>query len=214
VSDARDVSKTWHPRLETLTGSQRDADRSEVLPPKEKPAALPQRFDNSDVYQLTDMMMNLILKEGWGVQVKDLSEPRDIWLPIRQLMQELSQVVDPPTARKYLETPHILVNQCGPLGSSSQHAGQSGSRDIAPRSGESKRKNNQDHGEDHDDNESFGGGDDEGADKAHPSSRKLRKFETSTKYSCPFRKRNPNKFNVRDHEPCAKTGFTNIPNVK
>lgn len=34
------------------------------------------------------------------------------------------------------------------------------------------------------------------------------------KFSCPYRKRNPQRFNIRDHRTCATTGFNNLNHVK
>lgn len=32
--------------------------------------------------------------------------------------------------------------------------------------------------------------------------------------SCPYRKRNPLRFNIRDHHSCASQGYNNMPNLK
>lgn len=46
------------------------------------------------------------------------------------------------------------------------------------------------------------------------SSMKTRLSDASRPYSCPFRKRNPIMFNVRDHEHCAKRPFFGIQELK
>lgn len=43
---------------------------------------------------------------------------------------------------------------------------------------------------------------------------RARRHDASRPYSCPFRKRNPVMFNVRDHEHCAKTPFLGIQELK
>lgn len=43
---------------------------------------------------------------------------------------------------------------------------------------------------------------------------RARLSDTSRPYSCPFRKRNPIMFNVRDHEHCAKRPFLGIQELK
>ncbi|KAK4224030.1 hypothetical protein QBC38DRAFT_486407 [Podospora fimiseda] len=38
--------------------------------------------------------------------------------------------------------------------------------------------------------------------------------DAGMRYSCPFRKRNPARFNIRDHESCAKSPFTSIMDLR
>ncbi|KAI1774636.1 hypothetical protein F4818DRAFT_418485 [Hypoxylon cercidicola] len=44
-----------------------------------------------------------------------------------------------------------------------------------------------------------------GRNKKHPS---------ECEFSCPYRKRNPNRFNIRDHEPCAIKSYSTMSDVK
>lgn len=57
-----------------------------------------------------------------------------------------------------------------------------------------------------------------GGDQTHSSLRvmtkKLKQTDTVTSYSCPFRKRNPVRFNVRDHSNCALKPHADISQVK
>lgn len=44
--------------------------------------------------------------------------------------------------------------------------------------------------------------------------RKMNNARTAKSLSCPFRKRNPSRFNIRDHIACANTSFTDLSQVK
>lgn len=50
-------------------------------------------------------------------------------------------------------------------------------------------------------------------DARHGASKKLR-TESVGRLSCPFRKRNPTRSNIRDHSPCALRDFPSIPHLK
>jgi hypothetical protein len=59
-----------------------------------------------------------------------------------------------------------------------------------------------------------GGSNDPAVTISSPPGGKRLKQDTSAGYSCPFRKRNPLKFNVRDHIHCATTCFSDISQLK
>jgi hypothetical protein len=46
------------------------------------------------------------------------------------------------------------------------------------------------------------------------SSRKRIKAEEDDEFPCPFRKRNPHRFNIRDYEYCARAPFKNMSELK
>ncbi|KAK4447235.1 hypothetical protein QBC34DRAFT_382485 [Podospora aff. communis PSN243] len=56
--------------------------------------------------------------------------------------------------------------------------------------------------------------DDGGGAQIGPSGQKHRKKSKTGSYACPFRKRNPLRFNVRDHEYCAKAPSKSMADLK
>ncbi|TLS26737.1 hypothetical protein PpBr36_04147 [Pyricularia pennisetigena] len=89
-----------------------------------------------------------------------------------------------------------------------------GSRGSRRSTGRSKRKSREgtdgDGGEDGTE-EGGGGG---GSKQREPGPAKRAKLESPVRMSCPFRKKNPLRFNVRDHRLCALTVFTDTAELR
>lgn len=175
----------------------------------------PNEGDEDSTYdELAAGITNLVLEsscvgnvEDGGVPIKlyvhnflqkVLNHPKTLCLPIRNLHTPKH------------ETP-------GDTGESGMRAGIQSSNGGG--SGTNKRKSEEIPGDTRDcSNEDQGSfGDEDQEDLQSHSSQKVKKQRTGKKggnFSCPFRKRNPIRFNVRDHESCALKPFTDFALLK
>ncbi|KAG8162815.1 hypothetical protein KVR01_007293 [Diaporthe batatas] len=104
----------------------------------------------------------------------------------------------------------------GPGNLSDWHTRADGQGENGGRRGGQKRPNEEPHGQSR--NGDDGGGNDP-CDSSEDQSRtkKAKKLKTGRKsglLSCPFRKRNPTRFNVRNHGGCALAGFPSLSLLK
>lgn len=100
--------------------------------------------------------------------------------------------------------PGVNVGNSRPVSMGSGHKGNGGNK---------KRKNGEDS------NSSHGASDqdspyDDGDDDAGHNPDRAKKHKTGEGWSCPFRKRNPVRFNVRDRNSCALVSYQSIPLLK
>lgn len=83
-----------------------------------------------------------------------------------------------------------------------------------------RRKNARDHGqrtnkhfEDPDDS-TFEDDEGDSEDGSQAAEKLVSMTESRHQFGCPYRKRNPTRFNIRDREPCALRGFTDLALLK
>lgn len=172
-----------------------------------------------DLNSLTDDMCDLILSRAFGLSMDDVSSPQDAWSSVRKCMGELSFITSEPLAGEYSpiatesEDQEIQDNETPQKDSSNQTF-------PALQPGNSSRKRSLYSGsrnEDDPDGDGFnskrnGGGRDNSWEGNIEKNAKRPKGEV--RLSCPFRKRNPLRFNVRDHLNCATQSFPSITLVK
>ncbi|KAI6257136.1 hypothetical protein MCOR27_002198 [Pyricularia oryzae] len=89
-----------------------------------------------------------------------------------------------------------------------------GSRGSRRSTGRSKRKSREGAGEDGGEDGTEEGGGGGGSKQREPGPAKRAKLESPVRMSCPFRKKNPLRFNVRDHRLCALTVFTDTAELR
>ena len=175
---------------------------------------LTKAIPSTDIYHLTERLSELIVTEVFGCNLVDLPNAADTWLPIRRMVQELSQVVGLGPRESQGNIREVAGWQCAPAGASSQGTSDRHHRGSAAGSKRGNRQagfeqSNRDPG---DDGENLDGGDEDGGE--HPNKRPYRKQSAEKIYSCPFRKRNPLRFNMREYDSCATLNRADLATVK
>lgn len=176
--------------------------------------------DEDSAYdELVEGITNLILESSCVGNVEDRGVP--VKLYVHNLLERILNHPRSPSESQVLCFPIRSLptqNNKGPVdaGEPGMHAhGQFGN---GGSSGTNKRKSDGAPG--HSRNSSYGDQDDFGDDLEelqNHSSQKAKKQKTGKRgsnFSCPFRKRNPLRFNVRDHGSCALNPFADFALLK
>lgn len=165
---------------------------------------------------LTSRIAASILREGYGVRAAKTTVPLKVQDAVQRCLQEVSTTVQkehPPWALPQYR-PRDSKSYGADSDSQSRTSEQLSENDVSV----SRARYGVSSGEDEDpftyDNSKeilyqkmygFGSG---------GRGMRARLHDASRPYSCPFRKRNPVMFNVRDHENCAKRPFFGIQELK
>jgi len=179
----------------------------------EKEPHVPPVNDN-DITQ-ADRIANEILDREFGLQLGSTAPPEDVVEAVRQCLDEISISLRSARGMGVLTaTPDVPISQAA--GSSSFPTGmsslESSFRDKSPGSG--RKRVVRDGEDEEDDMQEEGGGNGEGGDVTGYSDAGKRKKLKLEQYPCPFRKRNPHRFNCREWEYCAKAPFKNMTELK
>jgi hypothetical protein len=158
-----------------------------------------------------------MLKQVFGVELHDLVDTGaapEAYRSVSYCLDELSHIISASNVAPFSPA----VNEMGrgngdhapilPAGGGSDQNGQGGN------GGSSRRPNNKrgpSEGDDSQDQDEFNEGDGMGGNGPNG---KRAKTEEDQRLSCPFRKRNPVKFNVRDHQNCAVQSFPDVSQLK
>ena len=163
----------------------------------------------------TDEICNTVLSAAFGTNLDELSAPTEAWKTVRYCLAELSNIVE--------QDDHKISESCEPrqactssIGSAARDKNYGGNSSINPpgRDGPGKRKRGGTQGPDEGEGDGDEGTPGEGSAGAggllpEPSKQKCRQ-----EFSCPFRKRNPLRFNVRSNLNCATQSFPTISLLK
>ncbi|KAB5582225.1 hypothetical protein GE09DRAFT_948216, partial [Coniochaeta sp. 2T2.1] len=181
--------------MDTPPDNDDDFSQSEEPDPPNPPKGLDHR-------QVEDIC-ELILKQAFNVDLQDVDFPSDALESVTHCLEELSAV----------------VYSCQPLRDAAPlrevPAGNHHSENHSPTDRKSrgkKRANSRDNKAPGDDDHQDAQSGDE--DASPTSSKKIRIEPPDNRYSCPFRKRNPLKFNIRDYNTCATSSFSDFTNLK
>ncbi|OIW22921.1 hypothetical protein CONLIGDRAFT_687005 [Coniochaeta ligniaria NRRL 30616] len=155
----------------------------------------------------TEDICELILKQAFNVDLQDLTFATDALDSVAHCLEELSSVV---YNSRSLELPirevpsgdYNSVWSEGPSQSGQEGRGKKRANSYDSQSGKQPDE------EDQDDPQSGG----EGGSPAR--SKKIKVEPPDTRFPCPYRKRNPLKFNIRDYNTCATTYFSDFTNLK
>lgn len=160
--------------------------------------------------RLVDEISSWVLRNTFGKDVDDCASPLLIWDCTYRYIQELSTVIE--------EGKLGFVQTASGHGTPSSHGGGtpgSGNNDQqhSGHSGKGKRKAE---GGSEDGSGLGGGGDNQGdGDRdISPASQAYSNKGTFSNFSCPYRKRNPLRFNVRDYYVCATHSFADMSQLK
>ncbi|KAG6361688.1 hypothetical protein INS49_009916 [Diaporthe citri] len=173
-------------------------------------------FDADPSAALTSRIAASILREGYGVRAAKTTVPLKVQDAVERCLQEVSTTVQkehPPWA-----LPQYRPRDPRPYAGDSDSQSRTSEVASDPEVPANRTRYGVSSGEDEDpfayDNSKeslyqklygFGSG---------GRGMRARLHEASRPYSCPFRKRNPVMFNVRDHEHCAKRPFFGMQELK
>ena len=152
-----------------------------------------------------------ILRNLWGKEVDECAAPLLISDCTHRYLQELWTAAEEGQLRQAGTTPDQA--------SSSPYSGVKQELDsnqtIPPHNGSGKGKRKAGGGNDDDDG--YGDQDgrrDEGDNKYAGAQRQGSRLGSASNFSCPYRKRNPRRFNVRDYYVCATHSFADMSQLK
>lgn len=166
--------------------------------------------------KLVESIHNLILKSSCYPQDRDVPVERYVHNLLEKVLNHQKPV--PASQRLCLQLPIRTL----PAQSSEAHcdAGESdtGARDQRKSNGRKKRKSNEPpvntrNRSDQDEDDSCDSQEEEYSND-HQKGKKPKLEKNDENLSCPFRKRNPTRFNVRDHGNCALNPFSTLPLLK
>lgn len=171
---------------------------------------------SSDVDIIAEDMGDMILSQAFDISINDLERPQDAVECVRQCLAELQAIIS--EDQKFACEDTDLSDQ--------EHLDDNGegrktnSRHQAPSAGKatSKKRSLKPHNQEGDvPNEEESDSGREGSDRSGSratSNYGPKRTKYNKKISCPFRKRNPTRFNVRAHRACATTYYSTISLVK
>lgn len=144
-----------------------------------------------------------MLSMAFATSLDGLDAPQDAWRSVHSCLAELSTIVEHREFRTAQNgAPHQSV---GELCSSSAGTPGSGLRKRKRIGGQTSEGS----GSGNDEAEGDGGG-----GSANGSSPRKKRSKNVGGLSCPFRKRNPLRFNVRSHDNCSLQGYRDITLLK
>lgn len=150
----------------------------------------------------TDDICNIVLNAAFSTNLDELEAPTEAWQSVYWCVAELSHIV----GHRNHHAAHTAAPS-GPSGSSSSNMGGSSGQPPAKRKRRTvaaPRKGGSDNEDDMEDGQNAG-----------PSRRSQgKKSQSDSVFTCPFRKRNPLRFNVRSHLNCATQTFPDISLLK
>ena len=153
-----------------------------------------------------DAVLDYVLQLVYGV---DLDESSLDPTTSRQLVSKFAKAI----AVALADGAHTSTTQLGHTASTSSNSSRSTSAGFA-QGGQAqggKRKKTQGNGNEEDDDLSEGGGEGQQFKRPRPNPAPT---EENLRLSCPFRKRNPHRFNVRDHYSCSMTYFPKFAELR
>ena len=173
--------------------------------------------------RLTEEVCDTLLRDAFGVELQDLPAHMAVeaWEPVNICLEQLSNLLGANKSVGFSLPIRVAAQDqpCGSKGGSDcpQGNGQGrgngldrGRKRPKPPSHPRRNDGGDDGGDDGNDDS-----DDEQSPGKGPGRKKPKVDEPpDQQLSCPYRKRNPLRFNIRDHMPCATASFTDIPAVK
>jgi len=153
-----------------------------------------------------------ILMDLHGIDAIEATVPLKVWDAVVRCLEDVSVAVDGDSAgRSPGKEAHKAAAGAG--NSAASTPGHSGSGDST-----SRKRNSRQAGYSDGDGSGDGAAEDEGGDDGavhEEAQRKKPKVEPEqSAFSCPFRKRNPLRFNIRDHEHCCRKPIIGVPELK
>jgi hypothetical protein len=178
-------------------------------PCSEPLSPLPSSHDNDEMDGQSDQIARMILKEGFNLRLGFSEPPADIVDAVRDCLEGISLSLQRARGMGFLSA---AASSESPASSAATPSSGTLSRNQskASRKRASRNRSNRDDDDLHEE-ESEGEGGAEAGVQTEPGNRKKPKLD---QYPCPFRKRNPLRFNCREWEYCAKAPFKSMTDLK
>lgn len=162
---------------------------------------------------LTDEMCDMILSHAFGSSINEVSSPREAWESVRRCLDELSVLHDDGLEFYDGEEWETETEEMKDDDAEPRHISESRSSSFPSSQASRKRGHNAFRNDGDTEGEEFSDSHDGSGrrrmsrknESAHDSKR-----SKTTKLSCPYRKCNPVKFNIRKHFICATSAFQNF----
>jgi hypothetical protein len=164
-----------------------------------------------------DLILDYTLQLAYGVDINDttVKRPESRQL-VQKFIQELGQSIWHGAPETYGSNTNSNNNNNAMSTSVSSSSTPAGSTGDSQRGGKRKKQSTgraggDEEAEDFSDGEGNGGGDGyQAVKRPKPNPRE----DDNLRLSCPFRKRNPHRFNVRDHHSCSLTYFPKFSELR
>jgi len=176
------------------------------------------------MHQITEEVLSLLLRQAFSASLDEFPNPLAVWQTVNQCLKDICNLAD---------ITHVTDMGASTLSSSgtardtgpdnsnegSRKRARNGSDGVGEENGDEDECDGDEEGVDEDE----GGGDEADEDEdsdSHQRSKKTSRHgkhepqDLGPKLGCPFRKRNPARFNLRDHQVCAYGAFTNLSTLK
>jgi hypothetical protein len=210
VAPRSSAAPTFNPAFVEVLSSPTTVDIAEL--PK---CAIGHRttFHDRDDQQLVERICELIIVEAFGPNLQNFVDRVEAQASVTRCLEELSSFIG---ASGLGEVRQPLRE--APSEEEKSTAG-SGNPSTAGRSfcGSSSRSRKRTNGQDNTEEEGpYSNGRDQGNGEEDSvlRSKKLKTEGRDNRYSCPYRKRNPLRFNIRDYNTCATNFSADLPNLK
>ncbi|KAK4450404.1 hypothetical protein QBC34DRAFT_402671 [Podospora aff. communis PSN243] len=165
--------------------------------------------DDDDTDRKAEHVARTVLVEGFNLRLGYTEPPADIVDAVRDCLEGISLSLQRARGMGFLTT---AASSDSPASSAATPSSGTLSRNQskASRKRASRKLSNRDDDDLHEE-ESDGEGGAEAGGQTEPGNRKKPKLD---QYPCPFRKRNPLRFNCREWEYCAKAPFKSMTDLK
>jgi hypothetical protein len=160
----------------------------------------------------TGKVLTYTLDVVFGLSVNDISlVPTKCRSLVSNFISDMAWAVEQGIGQKQVpKYDDADINRL-PTNASTSSSATGSSQRSSTRSDKGKRKSRNCG---HDDEDGDDECDDNGKRRGEPGPSKRPKLESSFRMSCPYRKKNPLRFNVRDHRLCALTVFTDTAELR
>lgn len=172
---------------------------------------------SQEMNSLTDEMCGMILSHAFGSSMNEVSSPREAWESVRRCLDELSVLHHDGLEFDDGEgwdtnTEEMKDDDAEPRHISESRSSSFPSPQSSRKRGHHALRNDEDPegGEDSDSHDGSGRRNINGQNGSTHGTKRSK----TTKLSCPFRKRNPVRYNIRKHFICATSSFQNFSLVK
>ncbi|KAH7008357.1 hypothetical protein EDB80DRAFT_435053 [Ilyonectria destructans] len=181
--------------------------------PSESAASTSTRF--RDRHTLVDDMCDSILSNAFSVTIEEIPNPVDVWQSVQTCLSEISAIVG-----FDCEMTQLRDNQKSPvsLSGDSLSSDNSGNKSTQMTTSKPSSKSlgkrkawDSGDGDDGSEERNSDGRNNPGSNSSPPERKKVKEC---VRFSCPYRKRNPLRFHVRDHLNCATQSFSSMTLLK
>ncbi|KAH7165942.1 hypothetical protein EDB81DRAFT_878302 [Dactylonectria macrodidyma] len=149
----------------------------------------------------------------------DTLNPLDVWQSVHNCLSEISALVgddsfDSSRWQASGTTSVPLSDHLQSRGGYKSESAQETTQNLSPKSPDKRKASDGQNSEDGLDDQTFDGDNNPGSSSSKRGPSKQKRSQECLLFSCPYRKRNPLRFNVRDHLNCAIQPFPSMTQVK